>query len=192
MNALLPVLLGFTLGAMGWSFAEYALHNWVGHLSRGRTRFSREHLQHHAERLYFTPTRTKLLLALPKLGVLAALAVWGLGWAAGSSLWVGFASAYLGYELLHRRLHTHPPRGPYGRWARKHHFYHHFHGPHQNHGVSSPLWDLVFGTYTPVERVRVPERMAMRWLLDPETGEVRAELVEDYELARRRRSAPAR
>ena len=34
------------------------------------------------------------------------------------------------------------------------------------------LWDLVFGTYRPVEAVRVPRRLEMRWLTDPDTGDV--------------------
>ena len=41
--------------------------------------------------------------------------------------------------------------------------------------MTSPLWDLVFGTYRVVEKIAVPRRLTMRWLLDPTTGEIRAE-----------------
>jgi sterol desaturase/sphingolipid hydroxylase (fatty acid hydroxylase superfamily) len=176
--------LAFVLGVFGWSFAEYALHNWVGHLGRGRNDFSREHLAHHGDTRYFTPTPKKIVVAALSMSAPGALLVWWLG-GAGASAWAGFALAYVGYEVLHRRIHTHPPRGWYGRWARRHHYYHHFVGPRFNHGVTSPLWDLVFRTWRAPERLRVPEKQAMVWLLDPATNDVRAELQRDYVLARR-------
>lgn len=89
---------------------------------------------------------------------------------------------YVAYEVVHRRAHTHAPRGPYSRWVRRNHFTHHFLTPRTNHGVTSPLWDRVFGTHEPLGVVRVPARHAMPWLLDPATGEVRAELAADYRL----------
>jgi hypothetical protein len=53
-----------------------------------------------------------------------------------------------------------------------------------NHGVSIPVWDLVFGTRREVERVRVPRRLALPWMLD-DTGALRPEFAEDYELVGR-------
>jgi sterol desaturase/sphingolipid hydroxylase (fatty acid hydroxylase superfamily) len=178
--------VSFAVGAVGWSFAEYFLHNVGGHVARGRTRFSREHLQHHAERLYFTPWQAKVAIAVPQVAIVTSLAVFAAGWADGVAFAVGFLGAWLTYEVLHRRLHTHPPTGAYGRWARKHHFAHHFTAPHLNHGVTSPIWDLVFRTHLPVEQVRVPPKMAMPWLVDPATGEVFEAYAGDYALARRR------
>jgi sterol desaturase/sphingolipid hydroxylase (fatty acid hydroxylase superfamily) len=169
-------LFGLT-GAFCWSFAEYAIHNWVGHLGRGRNEFSREHLEHHRLGDYFAPTSKKAKAALPVLAALAAVLVPLLGGRPGGGFVLGFGLAYLAYEVLHRRLHTHPPRGPYGRWARRHHFYHHFMSPKRNHGVTSPLWDLVFGTYARPGVVRVPRRKAMRWLRPDEAAHAR-----DYEV----------
>ena len=34
----------FVAGLLAWTFAEYAIHNWYGHLGKGRNEFSREHL----------------------------------------------------------------------------------------------------------------------------------------------------
>jgi len=47
--------------------------------------------------------------------------------------------------------------------------------------VTTPLWDLVFATRLPVERVRVPRRLAMPWLVDAH-GEVWPAYADDYEL----------
>jgi hypothetical protein len=85
------------------------------------------------------------------------------------------------YEVLHRRAHTHAPSNRYGRWRRKNHFAHHFADPRLAQGVTTPLWDIVFGTRLSVDRVRVPRRLAMSWLVDM-NGEVYADYSDDYEL----------
>ena len=99
----------------------------------------------------------------------------------------GFAGFYLFYEVLHRLEHVWRGIGPYGRWARRHHFYHHFHNPRLNHGVTSPLWDLVFGTYARPGVIKVPEKLQMRWLVDPASGSVWPSLQDQYELRRVKR-----
>jgi len=99
-----------------------------------------------------------------------------------------FALTYLGYEWLHRRIHSARPLNRYGRWARKHHLHHHFNTPAGNHGVTVDLWDRVFGTLAPAETVRVPRRHAPHWLVEPATGEARAEYAEDYVLRGRARN----
>ena len=61
-----------------------------------------------------------------------------------------------------------------------HHYYHHFHAPSLNHGVTTPFWDVLFGTYAEVETVNVPQRHAVPWMLDQESGAIRREFAADY------------
>jgi sterol desaturase/sphingolipid hydroxylase (fatty acid hydroxylase superfamily) len=179
------VLTWFVLGAVGWTLAEQLLHDRAGHRAKGRTDFSREHLRHHAEREYFTPTAKKVRTAGPVLGAASAAAAAFAG-SGGIAFVVGFGTMYAFYEWLHRRLHTHPPVGPVGRALRRHHFFHHFGDPRRNHGVTSAFWDLVFRQYAAPGRIRVPEARAMRWLVDPTTGEVWDAYRDDYQLVCRR------
>jgi sterol desaturase/sphingolipid hydroxylase (fatty acid hydroxylase superfamily) len=130
---------------------------------------------------YFAPWWQKALAALAASGLLLPLAVLAGGPAPGLAFTAGFIAMYLAYEVLHRRAHTRPPRGPYGRWRRRHHFAHHFLDPRRGQGVTSPLWDFAFGTRLPAARVRVPRRLAMPWLVDAR-GELRPEYADDYEL----------
>ena len=88
-------------------------------------------------------------------------------------------STYFAYEVAHRRTHTHPPRGRYGRWARRNHLHHHFGSPMRNFGVTTPVWDRVLRTYEEPGVVTVPRRMAPVWMLD-EAGAVRPEFAGDY------------
>jgi sterol desaturase/sphingolipid hydroxylase (fatty acid hydroxylase superfamily) len=169
------------LGAFTWSFAEYQLHRFVGH-GRGRSLFAREHRQHHAVGDYFAPSWKKALNVGPVLLAVTIGGTYYLG-VVGAAYGAGLAIAYIGYELFHRRLHTHAPRGRFGRWARRHHFHHHFHDPAGNHGVTTPVFDVLFRTqrisHTPI---RVPARLAMRWLIDPASGDIRKEFRSEYEL----------
>ncbi len=175
------VLVALSLGALGWTLAEYLLHRFVFH-GRSATRLgAQEHRRHHAEVDYFAPWWQKALAALVVTAAMLPLSILAAGAASGWAFTAGFIVMYLGYEVLHRRAHTRPPRGPYGRWRRRNHFAHHFVDPRRGHGVTSPLWDLVFGTRLPLRRVAVPRRLAMRWLVDGE-GELLPAYVGDYEL----------
>lgn len=186
----------FLMGAAAWSASEYAIHRFVGHgpkrsppsslLARLTpaglaAEFNREHLAHHTDPMYFAPTERKLLAAAAATPVMMSALAPIVGVRRAASFGAGFAVAYGAYEVLHRRIHTHPPRGAYGRWMRRHHLLHHYKTPRSNHGVTSSVWDIAFGTLIEKERVRIPERSAPVWLLDAE-GRVRPELADDYEI----------
>lgn len=171
-------------GAFTWTLLEYVLHRFAGHEARGRIDFSREHLKHHAVRGYFTPLPKKLRTAVLVLGTTGVVTGALAGAPLGLSFTLGLSAMYATYEVLHWRLHVAGPRGPYGRWARRHHFHHHFRCPGGNHGVTSPLWDLVFGTWNrPPAVIRVPQRHVLPWLIDPATGDVRPTYAREWAIS---------
>lgn len=181
MTASAPALVSALLGGFAtWTLLEYLIHRFLGHHGKGRNPFGREHLRHHAETSYFAPTWKKAAVATPVIVVAAALLAVLMGRDIGLAYSTGLTLMYVGYEVAHRRAHTHPPAGPYSRWMRRHHFHHHFRSPRMNHGVTTPVWDFVFRTYEPVTQVRVPPKHAMTWLVDPATREVRPEFRDDY------------
>ena len=190
---MIEAVVFFGIGLMGWTFAEYALHNWRGHLGRGRNEFSREHLAHHRTTSYFASTKKKALVAASATAIVLPLLILTIGAWRGVWFSIGFLTLYVSYEVLHRRTHTHAPWNAYARWARRHHLFHHFGSAKMNHGVTSPLWDVVFRTYVKPGVIRVPERQVMDWLLDPTTGEVKEPYRADYVLVRKqRKQEPAR
>ncbi len=192
--ALVPA---FLLGGLGWTAVEYLLHRFVGHGPRRpvpRSRWARltprgflgafndEHLRHHADARYFAPTSQKVFAALAATIVLTGIGTLVVGVATGFAFAVGFGLTYASYEVLHRRIHTHPPRGRYGRWLRRHHLHHHFKTPRMNHGVTSSLWDKVARTERRPdadEPLRVPRHLAPPWMIDGR-GAVRRELAHEY------------
>jgi sterol desaturase/sphingolipid hydroxylase (fatty acid hydroxylase superfamily) len=163
-----------------WSFMEYVLHRFAFHERRGKNYGSREHLRHHASRDYRLWKNPEAWLGVVLVGVGLGLgAGWMIGAPAGWGLGGGYVVAYFTYEAIHGIAHCFAPRTRYGRWYRKHHFHHHFAEPLMNQGVTTPVWDKVFGTFSEPGQLQVPRRLAMRWLLD-EHGEVKPEFRADY------------
>ena len=115
------------LGVMTWSFLEYCIHRWLGHDKRLLNNpFGREHTAHHSQGDYFAPASKKAVAALGFFAVFLPLAVWVAGWTLGTVYVSSAVGFYIYYEVLHRMDHVTQGIGPYGRWARAHHFYHHF------------------------------------------------------------------
>lgn len=178
-------LVAVVAGVLSWTLAEYLLHRFLGHDKRTFPNpFGAEHTRHHADN-YFAPSWKKALVALVAVPAIVLAARPLVGGELALVYGVSFVAMYVAYEVVHRRAHTHRGLGAYGRFLRRHHFHHHFGNPRTNHGVTSPLWDLVFGTYEAPRKIRVPEKLRMSWLEDPTTGEVCADLAGDYEIVRR-------
>jgi sterol desaturase/sphingolipid hydroxylase (fatty acid hydroxylase superfamily) len=169
-----------------WSFMEYVIHRFAFHERRGKNYGSREHLRHHASRDYRLWKNPEAWVGVVLVGAALGVGAWLLvGPAAGWGLGAGYVVAYFTYEAIHGIAHVFAPRTRYGRWYRKHHFHHHFAEPLMNQGVTTPVWDKVFGTFSEPGQVQVPRRMAMRWLVG-EDGEVKPEFRGDYALRGRR------
>lgn len=170
-------------GAVGWTFTEYLLHRGLGHRGKLRNPFTVEHLAHHADVSYFAPAYKKVIAMLLAAAITGPLAYVALG-AHGVAALGGFLLMYGMYEVVHRRLHTAPSASRYGRWARRHHLHHHYRRPQMNHGVTTPLWDYVFGTLDVPDIVRVPRRNALPWMLDA-SGDLDARYADDFVLVGR-------
>lgn len=167
------------VGGVTWTAAEYGLHRFAMHQMRGRGLASVEHLKHHAEVTYFSPASKKVASAAATTAVAFPAATVVAGRRRATAFTAGMIGTYFAYEVAHRRTHTHPPRGAYGRWARRSHLHHHFGAPMRNFGVTSPVWDKVLGSYDEPGIVTVPSRMAPVWMVDDD-GQVRAEFAADY------------
>jgi len=150
------LLVLIVIGLAGWSLLEYLLHrfffHWTPHNRQIRRIIYQLHFNHHGD----SRNRDKILVhplySLPVsalLGCVLYLATGSLYATTGliSGMWLGF----LYYEWVHYRLHL--GKGSKGllKYQRRWHFYHHFVDSHHCFGVTSPLWDVVFGTYSSLQ-----------------------------------------
>jgi sterol desaturase/sphingolipid hydroxylase (fatty acid hydroxylase superfamily) len=186
MTTPILVLAGAALVAIGmalWTLGEYVMHRVAMHALRGKGKASREHLRHHAERDSVLESWYFAWTGVIAVGIALAINAARLLGPVGVCLGAGWVAGYGFYDWVHWRAHRRPIAHPYERWVRRHHFHHHFGHPTANHGVTTPVWDMVFGTYERVEGpLRVPRRLAMVWLVDDD-GQVRPEYADDYALA---------
>ncbi len=147
--------IGYVLGIFLWTFAEYTLHRFLFHHKPTTPRQERImflfHGIHHAQ----PQVKTRLVMPLP-VSVPVAFIFYGLfhlvlavllhapQWVA--PLMSGFLTGYLLYDLGHYAQHHLPMRRGYFKYIKRHHMQHHYKDPGTRFGVSSPLWDWVFGT----------------------------------------------
>jgi sterol desaturase/sphingolipid hydroxylase (fatty acid hydroxylase superfamily) len=147
---------GFLFGLFLWTFTEYTLHRFVFHYEP-RTPLQERiiflfHGIHHAQ-----PQCITRLVMPPAVSIPGGLIYFGLlnlilGTLLGIPQWIGpiisgLVSGYLVYDLTHYATHHFPMRHGFLKFLKRYHMQHHYKTPKQRFGVSSPLWDLVFGTY---------------------------------------------
>jgi sterol desaturase/sphingolipid hydroxylase (fatty acid hydroxylase superfamily) len=131
------------VGAVGWTLVEYALHRFVFH--RLPLVADLHHAHHELPRAYLsTPTWLTLLI----LGVLFFLPLWclfTLNVAFGTIS--GLIMGWLWYGIVHHVVHHRRPRqlAIALKATSRRHLRHHGVGS-GNFGVTTPVWDYVFGT----------------------------------------------
>jgi sterol desaturase/sphingolipid hydroxylase (fatty acid hydroxylase superfamily) len=149
------VVLGVLLGVFVWTLAEYTLHRFVFHF-KPRAPWQERlsflfHGVHHAQ-----PREKSRLVMPPAVSVPLGALFYGLFWLVigtliGAPAWVapvfaGFGLGYLLYDTTHYATHHVRFKWSYFLMVRRHHMLHHAKTPDQRFGVSSPIWDYVFGT----------------------------------------------
>lgn len=132
-------------GAGLWTFLEYAIHRFVFHRIRP---YNFQHQIHHAHPADFIGVSPLVTIALFVLLGFAMPAI--LGASAGVGFYAGVLTAYLAYIVMHDAYHHR--RLDKSRWGfvrRLEHNHHWHHARNRvNFGVTSPVWDFVFGTYS--------------------------------------------
>lgn len=137
-------------GLLLWTLTEYWLHRLVFHWEPDHPIGGRLHFIIHGIHHEHPNDRLRLVMP-PALSIPLGLAFFGLfvlvfGTPAAYPLYAGLLIGYLGYDYTHYHLHHHTPTTPLGRRLREQHMRHHFQDHRYGFGVSSPLWDVVFGT----------------------------------------------
>jgi len=138
------------LGWLAWSLFEYTLHRWLFHWQPERPALRRLVFMLHGIHHIQPQDGTRVMMP-PVVSAPLAAALWGLcglvlAAPAHDVFFAGFLMGYLAYDLTHWACHQIRFRSGLGRAIKRHHLLHHHVEPEQNFGVSSPLWDWVFGT----------------------------------------------
>lgn len=152
-----PVVLiaGVLVGLLVWTLTEYLLHRFLFHFQakteRGKRLSFLFHGIHHAQPRVKTRLVMPPVVSIPLALLFYIFFYMLLTYVVNLPNWIaplcaGFTLGYLAYDLMHYGTHHFPVRRGYFHWVRKHHMHHHFQTPDMRFGVTSPLWDIVFGT----------------------------------------------
>ena len=156
LRSALPLAALVAAGLVVWPLLEYVIHGVLSH--RLRTPAAAMHWTHHRDaRRVFTPLTVWLPIALVLWAGLAQAA----GAVAAGAFVLGIVAGFLRYEHVHWRIHFRAPRNAHQELLRVHHLSHHFRNPNAYHGVTTRLWDRVFGTLPadhPEDYARVADR----------------------------------
>ena len=128
-------------GLLAFTLVEYGMHRWLFHGAAGTVEAG--HRKHHDD-----PTGDDALpFFMPPFGMVLLAATLTLVLPASTALLLAsaIAAGYAAYGISHTAIHVTRFRGRLlSRWAAIHHIHHHH--PDKNFGVTTPLWDYVFGT----------------------------------------------
>jgi len=168
------LVLFWITGLAVWSPVEYLLHRFFFHFKPRGQRQERIsflfHGVHHAQpmvktRLVMPPmvsiplavlfyflfrlTVTLVILLIDRTGGSMIPGIDGSIHAAWPvyPLFAGFLSGYVLYDMLHYSMHHFNIKSGYIRKIRRHHMRHHSLTPDKRFGVTSDIWDRVFGTH---------------------------------------------
>lgn len=143
------ITLTFFGGMFFWSFFEYIAHRFIFHLIP-ETETTRKivytlHGNHHEY------PRDKQRLFMPPLpSIIISSAIFGLMYLViglhAVMFFPGFMLGYLIYGSMHYAIHAWNPPFKWMKPLWRNHHLHHYRNEHQGFGVSSTLWDHVFGT----------------------------------------------
>lgn len=143
------VLLLFVAGIIFWTFAEYILHRFLFHhhpnTDKGKRINYVLHGNHHEyprdkERLFMPAVPSLMIASLFFLLFYVVLGKYAI------PFFPGFMFGYLIYGSMHYAIHAWNPPFKWMKGLWRNHHLHHYKENDLGFGVSSTLWDHVFGT----------------------------------------------
>src|SRR5262249_49129065 len=103
-------------------------------------------------------------------GAVAAALLPIVGASAALPVAVGLLAGDVCATLAHTRMHERAPESAWEEWMWRFHFHHHYGNAKANFGLTSPLFDFVFGTAEIPSEVAIPEASLPAWFRDGHRG----------------------
>ncbi|MCR6719343.1 MAG: sterol desaturase family protein [Chitinophagaceae bacterium] len=155
------VLILFFVGMFAWTFFEYLAHrflfHWVAESNRAKKFVYTLHGNHH-----HYPRDKQRLFMPPVPSIIIASALFGIQYLLmGKNTFMffpGFILGYLMYGSMHYAIHAWNPPFKWMKPLWRNHHLHHYKDEHNGFGVSSTLWDHVFGTMFDLKKEKKTKR----------------------------------
>lgn len=143
------VAILFLFGMFFWTFFEYTMHRWVFHWIAESPRAQKIVYVMHGNHHHFPRDKERLFMPpLPSL-ILSSI-IFGMMYIfMGANSFVffpGFMLGYLLYGTTHYAIHAWNPPVKWMKPLWRNHHLHHYKDEQRGFGVSTTIWDRVFGT----------------------------------------------
>jgi sterol desaturase/sphingolipid hydroxylase (fatty acid hydroxylase superfamily) len=143
------VCLLFLGGIFFWTFFEYMAHRFIFHWISENPRIQKLAYLLHGNHHHYPRDKQRLFMP-PVPSILIASTIFGIMYVLlGSKAFMffpGFILGYLLYGTMHYAIHAWPPPFKWMKPLWRNHHLHHYKNEQNGFGVSSTLWDHVFGT----------------------------------------------
>jgi sterol desaturase/sphingolipid hydroxylase (fatty acid hydroxylase superfamily) len=137
----------FLSGLFAWTLLEYIIHGVLAHSHR--TFVTPLHNEHHVDPRAVFAMRAYIPTAIVLIVLLTIF-----GMAPGMIFLFGIVAGFAVYEFVHYRIHFATPATAVEARLRARHLAHHMKEPDAIFGVTTRIWDVVFGSEPPPERMR--------------------------------------
>lgn len=143
------VLLTFLGGMLFWTFFEYIAHRFIFHLISEKESLQKFAYTLHGNHHHYPRDKQRLFMP-PVPSIILASSIFGLTYLIMGnntfSFFPGFILGYLLYGTMHYAIHAWNPPFKWMKGLWRNHHLHHYKNEHNGFGVSSTIWDHVFGT----------------------------------------------
>ena len=145
----LNIFLLFLSGVFFWSFFEYLMHRFAFHYIAESDRAKRLIYVLHGNHHEYPRDKERLFMpAVPSLIISSCIfmLMYTIIGANSFSFFPGFILGYLLYGTMHYAIHAWNPPFKWMKGLWRNHHLHHYKQQQRGFGVSSTLWDHIFGT----------------------------------------------
>ena len=147
--SLINAPLLFLCGLLTFTLIEYIMHRFVFHLQPKTEK--QEKFAYTVHGVHHDYPKDKDRLAMPPpLSIILSAVFYGIFYLIMGNLVYaflpGFLMGYAAYLWVHYMVHAFKPPRNFFKFFWVHHGIHHYKDQHNAFGVSSPFWDIIFGT----------------------------------------------
>jgi sterol desaturase/sphingolipid hydroxylase (fatty acid hydroxylase superfamily) len=172
----IQIVLVFAFGVLSWTLFEYIMHryvfHWVAESERAKKIVYVMHGNHHhfprdRERLFMPPVPSLILASIIFLMLYVFM---------GKSVFLffpGFLLGYLMYGTMHYAIHAWNPPFKWMKPLWRNHHLHHYKNEERGFGVSTTIWDRVFGTMFDLKKEKEDKEKVRELMFDTKVHENR-------------------
>lgn len=152
------VMACFVVGILWWSFLEYMIHrfffHWASYLKKLTYYIGSFHLYHHRipkdQRVYTSGIAPAVFWSVISINFFPIF------FTQGETYLISLVTllSYFTYEFAHYHAHVTEAKSGYLKFIQQNHLHHHL-NPKVNFGQTSPLWDIIFGTYASSDEKKI-------------------------------------